>query len=59
MGSAFLVVMKFGFFCTMNVIPRKQVSFSVESHFLVQGVKSQHVRIAKGETQNENILIKL
>ena len=38
----------------MDVTPRKQVLFSLESHFLAQGVRRQHVRIAKGERQNES-----
>ena len=38
----------------MNVTPTKQVLFSVESHFLVQVARSQHVGIAEGEPQNES-----
>ena len=31
----------------------RQILFSDESHFLVQGVRSQHVRISKGEPLKE------
>ena len=32
----------------------RQVLFSDEGHFLVKGVKSQHVRISKGEPLKES-----
>ena len=37
----------------------RKVLFSDESHFLIQGVRSQHVRIPKGAPLKKAIVIKL